>query len=242
MFKRIPILAVIAIAITAVFTPISLSGLRPIVPEFTKEKLLFLVSKDLMSDEESTLLTQAETHQLSDTEAKALYLSLNDLYHKAHKHYQTKPGWLTISRVAKFTVIGLIGAIGCFAIIGDSKPTPQPQPQPAVGEPKKPATPPAPPQAPPRDSIFVHKHYDTPHRPVRFREADRIRYQSLRTKPPIREITPEVQEIIDSRAHGFLPARTAPIYTDKQIAANKKRTMARLAANGGKVLMADDSD
>ena len=209
-----------AIAIT--LAPIHLSALRTLVPEFTKEKLLFLVGKDLMSDEDTALLAQAEAHQISDIEARALYTALNELHARAYKHHRASSAsksWFTSTRIA-----GLVAGTGLAAFLGLAVAGEKKAAAATTPVPRKPRPP-----APPSDSIFVHKKYDTPALSPERRAAGAAKIAArLKANPPKHQPPPPMQR--------FVPKRRTPA----QIAHDIKLRQARDAANGGQSVFVTD--
>lgn len=129
MFKKLVIIACAAIVTLTVTCSARSEGICPEVPEFTQERLLYLLSHKLLDETDKNMLEDAERGKLSPTETRAFYLSLNNLWKDAKRHSRSSgSNWFTVPRVAATAITGgLVWLV--YAMIMVEKAPEQPAPR-----------------------------------------------------------------------------------------------------------------
>lgn len=122
MLTKLSLLFCSAVIAIIIVTPVLSGNICDDVPEFNREKLIYLVSHNLIDDTDLELLTQAKTHQLSPTKTRALYLALNDLYNSTRRHRTPPNSFFSVSRLAALTVISFVGTFFYLMVTGEKKP------------------------------------------------------------------------------------------------------------------------
>ncbi len=114
MLKKLSVLIYSIFITIAVLAAGSLHALASNTTPFSQEKLLYLISHDLLSDEDKSLVAKAETEQLSEIDTRVLYTSLEDRYNNARK-YRKKNADSSISARGIGLTMVLVG--GCFGVL-----------------------------------------------------------------------------------------------------------------------------
>ena len=185
-------LCVLSAMVVFMCMPASIYGLCPDIPEFTRERLLYLVTHKLINDEDTETLMKAEANQLNPVETRAFYISLNELYMQTRRHQRAQGNsFFTIQGLAAFTVISIVSSL-CYALIRES-PAPA-TPAVRINTAGTPGIDYADPERPTK--------IDIPLRPAEFRASDLLRKQERKLAQP-----KEVYNIATGTlAHQFLYA------------------------------------
>ena len=128
MLKKLIITCLTVIALTTTCSARS-ESICPDVPDFTQERLLYLLSHKLLDETDKNMLEDAERGKLSATETRAFYLSLNNLWKDAKRHSRSSGSSLiTLPRVAATAITGGLAWL-VYAMATAEKTPAQPAPR-----------------------------------------------------------------------------------------------------------------